>query len=410
MRIAFDGTTLLPDRTGVGYYAEHLLQHLATEFPGDEITVISNRPIDTVLPLPRNVRVCETHQFGLRLAWLQAVAPRVLDTIRPDVAHFTNGITPIATPCPVTVTIHDMTLTLCPANHPLRRVLLKRPLQGLAARRSGAIMTVSHAARRDILRLYGLPADRVHVVHGAPAAAFRIIDDRARLDAVRRRYELPARFVLYVGAIEPRKNLLRLIEAFACARREGDLPHTLVCAGPYGWKARGLRQHIDAHHVAGAVRFLGYVPFDDLPILYNLGEIFAFPSLYEGFGLPVVEAMACGLPVVTARTSSLGELAEGAAEAVDPLDTDALAAAILRLAADGERRRHLRELGLARAHMFSWQRAARQTRDLYRQVAGLPAALPHPALAPAVAGEALAISDVDVARGPAALVPDQGRW
>jgi len=374
MRIAFDGTTLTPGRTGVGYYTEHLLQHLAREVEttGDEIVVVSNQPIDTQSPLPRHVRVHDGHRFPIRIGWMQLRAARALDVLQPDVAHFTNGMIPIGSPVSTIVTIHDMSLRLYPNCHPVRRLLLNRPLMHFAIRQATAIVTVSNSARRDLLRLHGVPPDRVNVVHEAASPAFRPIDDAARLAAIRKRYALPERFILYVGTIEPRKNLARLVEAFADARRAG-IPHHLVCVGPYGWASRDLSGHIDRLGVREAVHFTGYVPFDDLPAIYNLGEFFVFPSLYEGFGLPVVEAMACGLPVLTSNTSSLGEIASDAAETVDPTDTEALAAAIRLLATDAGRRRELSELGSARARTFSWTQTAKEMLGVYQRAAGLPA-------------------------------------
>ena len=223
MRIAFDGTTLTPGRTGVGYYTEHLLQHLAREVEntGDEIVVVSNKAIDTERPLPSHVRVHEGHRFPVRIGWMQLRAARALEALRPDVAHFTNGMIPIGSPVSTIVTIHDMSLRLYPHCHPVRRLLLNRPLMHLAIRQAASIVTVSHSARRDLLRFHGVPSDKVAVVHEAASPAFRPIDDRAALDRVRARYGLPAQFVLYVGTIEPRKNLSRLVDAFAMAARPG---------------------------------------------------------------------------------------------------------------------------------------------------------------------------------------------
>ena len=370
MRIAFDGTTLTPGRTGVGYYTEHLLQHLAREVEatGDEIVVVSNQPIDTERPLPPHVRVHQGHRFPVRIGWMQMRAQRALDAVRPDVAHFTNGMMPIGSPVSTIVTIHDMSLRLYPRCHPVRRLVLNRPLMHVAIRQAAAIVTVSESARRDLLRFHGIPADRVSVVHEAASPAFRPIDDRALLDRVRSRYGLPSRFLLYVGTIEPRKNLSRLMEAFAQARRRG-LTHHLVCVGPYGWSSRDLAGRIDQLGITDAVHFTGYAPFEDLPVLYNLGEFFVFPSLYEGFGLPVVEAMASGLPVITSNTSSLGEIAADAACTVDPASTDAIADAMVNVAGDEMLRRDLSARGLRRAQLFSWTQTAKEMLAVYHRAA-----------------------------------------
>jgi glycosyltransferase involved in cell wall biosynthesis len=372
MRIVFDGTTLTPGRTGVGYYTEHLLQHLAREVEatGDEIVVVSNQPIDTQVPLPPHVRVHEGHRFPVRIGWMQLRAARALDAIKPDVAHFTNGMIPVGASPPTVVTVHDMSLRLYPGCHPLRRLLLNRPLMHVAIRQASAIVTVSNSARRDLLRLHGVAADRVSVVHEAASPVFRPIADRERLEDMRSRYYLPRRFMLYVGTIEPRKNLTRLMTAFAEARKQG-IPHHLVCVGPYGWSSRDLAGRIEQLGIRTAVHFTGYVPFEHLPLLYNLGEFFAFPSLYEGFGLPVVEAMACGVPVLTSSTSSLGEIAGDAAVTIDPLDTGAMTNAIVRLATDPELRRDRSESGLHRARSFSWQQTARDMLAVYHRAAGV---------------------------------------
>ncbi len=371
MRIAFDGTTLRPGRTGVGYYTEHLLHHLVAAAGRDEVVVISNGPVDTEGRLPPHVRVMSTGWHTPRLVWMQACAPKLLRQLQPDVVHFTNGMIPIASPVPTVVTIHDMSLTLFPRYHPPRRVMLNRPLVNLAARRAQAIITVSESAKRDIVGLYGLDADRVHVVHEAAAPTFGPVHDAAALRRVRRTYGLAERFILYVGAIEPRKNLPTLIDAFAARRQSGDLPHQLVCAGPYGWLCRDIERRVERLDIAGAVRFTGYVPFADLPALYSLAEMFVFPSLYEGFGLPVVEAMACGTAVIAGSAAALSEVTAGASEHVRPLDVEALGEVMVSLGRDPEQRRELARRGLERSRAFSWDRAARETLDLYRLAAGL---------------------------------------
>ena len=281
----------------------------------------------------------------------------------------------MASPVPVVVTIHDMSLTLYPGYHPPRRVLLNRPLVNLAARRADAIITVSESSKRDIVRSYGLSPQRVHVVHEAAAPAFRPIHDLGELTRVRRQYGLADRFILYVGTIEPRKNLPKLIEAFARRRRRGDLTHQLVCVGPYGWLSRDIEALLDRLQVNDSVLFTGYVPFHDLAALYNLAEMFVFPSIYEGFGLPVIEAMACGTPVITGHVAALDEVAGGAVEHVEALEVEAIGDALVRLAQDRDRRQALRRAGLQRAQFFSWARAARETAIVYRHAAHLEPAV-----------------------------------
>jgi glycosyltransferase involved in cell wall biosynthesis len=373
MRIAFDGTTLRPGRTGVGYYTEHLLHHLAEQRSRcDELIVLSNRDVEISNPLPATVRVPRPGFSAPRMLWMQSEAIRLLREFRPEVAHFTNGMIPLWSPVPTVVTIHDTSLTMYPRFHPARRVLLNRPLMYLAARQADAVITVSESAKRDITRVYRLPAERVHVVHEAAAPCFRPVTDAREHSRVRQAYGLGDRIILYVGTIEPRKNLPLLIEAFANRRRAGDLRHQLVCAGPYGWLCRDIARRVEELGICDAVRFTGYVPVSDLPVLYTLAEMFVFPSLYEGFGLPVIEAMACGTPVITGPVPALAEVTGGAVAQVPDLHADALGELIVRLSRDESQRAALRASGFQRAAGFSWDRAARETFGVYEQVVKTP--------------------------------------
>src|SRR5471032_2439525 len=409
MRIAFDGTALRPGRTGVGYYTEHLLHHLAQSAINDELIVVSNRAIDTTAPLPSRVRVATPSRRIPRLVWMQTLAITALREVEADVVHFTNGMLPLMSPVPTVVTIHDMSLRLYPRYHPPRRVILNRPLVDIAARRADAIITPSESAKCDIVRFYNLDPRRVHVVYEAAAPSFTRVHDPVELARVRQRYGLAERIILYVGTIEPRKNLPTLIDAFAARRRSGELSHQLVCVGPYGWLSRGIDAQIAQSTVGDAIKFTGYVPFEDLPALYSLAEMFVYPSMYEGFGLPVVEAMACGVPVITGRTAALSEIGGGAIVEVDRIEPDALGRALVELAGSRDRREELAGRGLTRAESFSWQRAAGESLEIYRETAtaGLkprattearrPGPLGPGVLQPAVA----AASSVDVLFGQA---------
>jgi anaerobic magnesium-protoporphyrin IX monomethyl ester cyclase len=220
--------------------------------------------------------------------------------------------------------------------------------------------------RRDIVRHYRLPGDRVHVVYEAAAPQFRPVTNPAEIERVRTAYGLTGRIILYVGTVEPRKNLPVLISAFAERRRRGELEHRLVCVGPYGWLSRDVDELVARSGVRDEITFTGYVPFTDLPALYSAAEMFVYPSIYEGFGLPVVEAMACGTPVVTGRAVAVAEIGAQAVEHVERIDDASLGEALVRLARDADRRSVLSAAGRARAEQFSWDRAATQSLDVYR--------------------------------------------
>jgi glycosyltransferase involved in cell wall biosynthesis len=235
-------------------------------------------------------------------------------------------------------------------------------------RRAACIVTVSEGVREELMGRLGVAADRITVIHEAAPPGFEPVENPSRLGAIRERYHLPSRFVLFVGLLEPKKNLPRLLDALGRLHAGGEkIP--LVLAGARGWAVDDLDARVASSGLASSVRFLGPVSDEDLAALYSAADCFCFPSLYEGFGLPVLEAMACGTPVVASTRGALPELTAGAALLVDPLDVGALAEAIRRLWNDGTLRLELRERGLTRAKAFSWQRAAQETLAVYHRAA-----------------------------------------
>jgi glycosyltransferase involved in cell wall biosynthesis len=367
MRIGFDVTPLCVPHSGVGTYTTNLLDHLE-QHANDEIVPLTHRPWHMDASQSPNghapfFRVNKT-------LWMQTILPRQLASLGLDVCHFTNAVSPIWTPCPSVVTIHDMTLWLFPQLHGRRRLLAMRPVIPLAARRAAAIITVSESAKRDIVSILGVPDHKIHVVYEAPAPFFGVLDPGSRLETVRQHHELPEHFILHVGTIEPRKNLVRLLEAFAQFRLSGGSSYSLVLVGQRGWRDEEVFAAAERLALGDAVRFLGYVSPETLLALYNLADVLAFPSLYEGFGLPVVEAIVCGTPVVTSAKGSLAEIAGDAAEFVEPTEVDSIAAGLRRVLTDQARHAELRAKGLARAARFSWTQAALQTRQVYALAAG----------------------------------------
>lgn len=356
MRVGFDITALATPLSGIGVYTANLWAQLGRN-PTDAIIPLSHRPLGATKPARMNKTV-----------WMQLILPWQLRRQQLDACHFTNNVAPVWGPCPTVLTIHDMTLWLFPHYHYPKRLLAMRPILPLAARRAAAVITVSQSARADIIRLLNLPAGKVHAIYEAPAPIFHPLPFGPALAAVRRR-QLPARFLLYVGTIEPRKNLVRLLEAFA--RLGPACPHHLLLVGQRGWKDDEVFAAVARLELAARVHFLGFIADDELAALYNLAEALVFPSLYEGFGLPVVEAMACGTPVIASNRGALAEVAGGAAELVDPTDIASIAAGLERVLLSPDRRAELRALGLARAAAFRWEITAAQTRAVYEGVVGV---------------------------------------
>jgi glycosyltransferase involved in cell wall biosynthesis len=364
--IGFDATPLqIALHSGVGNYTAELLTALIDRDDDRRYALLANRALNGSTPHGTLGQI--GRRFPNRSAWMQFMLPRDLTTLRPDVCHFTNSIAPLHAPCPIVITLHDMSLFVHGRLHPLKSRLAVRPIIPVVARRAAAIITVSQHARREIVAGLHVPPEKVHVIYEAAAAQYHTISDTAKLDHVRQRFHLHKPFVLYVGTIEPRKNLTRLVLAFAQAHRQNP-ELELILVGQLGWHYGSLLKTIEDLQLGSAVRRLGYVPDEDLPALYNLARVLAFPSLYEGFGLPVVEAMACGTPVLTSNGSSLAEIAANASCLIDPLNVDDIAHGLMCLATDDELHARLRTAGLARSAQFSWQRAAEETVRVYDAV------------------------------------------
>ena len=368
LRIGFDGTPLLGHRSGVGYYTSRLLSALVQDNPDWEYLLYSNRPLGPLEPPLSQVQQVARYFPRSRWVWMQTILPRTIRQSQPHLCHFTNALAPLRQPRPYILTVHDASLFVYGQYHPWARHLTIRLTLPIAVRRAAAVIAVSEHARQELLRVLQAPAGKIHVVHeAAPNGLQPLVSPTARA-ALRHKYHLPDEYLLYVGTLEPRKNLSRLIRALKQVRAAGHR-HRLVLVGPQGWMMQNFRKEIAAEDMTDAVQFLGYVPTADLPGLYSLATLFVFPSLYEGFGLPPLEAMACGTPVVSSNRSSLAEICGDAAHLVNPEDTPQIAQALCELLEDPARRAALGQRGLARAKTFSWQRAAQETAAIYRQVA-----------------------------------------
>jgi glycosyltransferase involved in cell wall biosynthesis len=305
-----------------------------------------------------------TRRPAVRILWEQGVLPFLLAAERAQVLHSLGYVQPLLCPARSVVTIHDLSYILYPANFNRANRLYLRAFSRLSARRADRLIAVSENTKRDTVRLLGVPAAKVEVVHHGIEPVFHRHTDRREVEDFRRRRGLPERMVLFLGTIEPRKNLDTLVRAFA-RLKHGGLPHKLVIVGAKGWQWESVFAAVEAAGLGQDVAFPGYVPYDEQPLWYNAAELFVYPSLYEGFGFPPLEAMACGTPVVSSLTSSLPEVVGDAGLLVAPRDEEALAEAMRRVLGDAGLRAELAERGLERARSFSWREAAQRTLAVY---------------------------------------------
>lgn len=301
-----------------------------------------------------------------RAVWEQTALPRAVRRHQLDLLHGPVNVLPVAARCAMVVTIHDLAFLRLPDVVPAARRHYLAAMTKMAVRRASRIVTVSEHAKADIVELLGVPPDRVIVTPLGVDARFRPAPEQTKT-AFFAHHGLQRPYILTVGTLEPRKNLPALLRAFGQIASQTD--HDLVLVGPDGW----LNTEIDRTFsdlpapVRERVRFVGFVADEDMPAWYSAASLMVYPSLYEGFGLPVLESMACGTPVVTSNRSSLPEVAAGAALTGDPTDLDWLGAAIIRILSDATLAANLARAGQERAHSFTWERTARLTANAYRE-------------------------------------------
>jgi glycosyltransferase involved in cell wall biosynthesis len=367
MRIAIDARKL--HDFGIGTYIRNLLKGLARVDQATEYVVLC-RPadVDPIGELGGNFRpVIETSRPYSVSEQLRIPVSLVRE--RVHLLHEPHYVLPPATRCRSVVTIHDCIHLMFPQYLPgaLAHVYARASMWS-AVRKADRVLTVSEASKRDILRFFDIPRDKVEVIYNAIDERFLEAPDEERMDLIRQRYQLQHPFLLYVGNIKPHKNLERLIDAFGRARTHGLEDLRLIIIGDELSKYPALRQAVHRHRLDKYVRFLGFQPYETLSAFYRLARAFVFPSLYEGFGLPPLEAMACGTPVITSNVSSLPEVAGGAALLVDPYDPASIAEAIGRAVTDDGLRSEMVRRGLARARDFSWQQSVAATHRIYMEV------------------------------------------
>lgn len=349
---------------GINWYLYHLLRYLPEVRSQIRYTVfLGDRRYMAVPGIQLRVSSLPTRHSLVRVVWEQGVQPLAIRRLGLDLLHAPAFVGPLLSSCPVVLTIHDLSFLFFPQGfRPLNRWYLLL-FTRLSVRRARRIIAVSESTRQDLIRCYGLPMAQIDVVYNGVDPSFHPWPE-AKVTTFRIERGLPEQFLLFVGTLEPRKNVVRLVEAYA--RLSKPRP-PLFLVGGKGWLYREIFARIESLGLQNEVQCVGYVPAEDLPGWYNAAELFVYPSLYEGFGLPVLEAMACGTPVVASRSSSLPEVVGQAGMLVDPTDVEALRAALESVLQDPSLRETMRAKGLTQAQGFSWRETARGTAETYQR-------------------------------------------
>jgi glycosyltransferase involved in cell wall biosynthesis len=353
---------------GISWYIYHLIQNLALLPNFDYTAFLSDRRAPEHFAQTRIALAqsrLPTHKPLVRIAWEQFIQPFALRQHRIDLLHAMAFAGPMAINIPWVVTIYDLSFVHYPQ---LFNVANRRYLTWAvrnAVHRANQITVISESTKRDLVKMFGASPEKIHVVYCGSDPAFKPKNVEEQFPTFN--FQLPiSNFVLHVGTIEPRKNHVRLVRAFARAKREYKLPHKLVLIGARGWMYEQVDAVIEQEDMKNEIIFAGYIPQNELPLWHRSADLFVYPSLYEGFGLPALEAMASGTPVITSNASSLPEVVGDAAVQVAPEDENALAQAIGNVLTNPGLREQMIARGLAQAAKFSWARAARETVDVYR--------------------------------------------
>ncbi len=378
MLIGIDASrAVIARRTGTETYALHLIRALLQLGAGHRFRLYTNGPAPAGLfwptegaPAKGSVVNAEIRSIPFPRLWTHLRLSAEMALRPPDVLFVPAHVIPLLHPAASVVTVHDLGYLHYPASHRTWDRFYLDWSTRWSARQAAAVLADSAATGRDLAQAYGIPPAKIHVVYLGRDEGLRRVDEPGLVARARARYNLGERYLLYIGTLQPRKNLLRVVEAFARLAGQPELADVqLVLAGKKGWSYDALFARVSQLGLEGRVIFPGYVPAEDLPALLSGALAFVYPSLYEGFGIPVLEAGACGVPVITSNTSSLPEVAGDAAILVDPHDVDAIADALYRIITDEALRAELARRGLENVKRFSWEKCARETLAVLEQVA-----------------------------------------
>lgn len=365
MRIAIDVRALTEPRTGIGYYLTHLLNEFADLH--DENTYYLCSSGNFLYVPPKNPsRFVSITQKGLPgNLWVQTQLPFLLKKLKIDVFHSPFGVLPLGYKGATVITLHDLGFNFYPNILEFKNRILLPWITPISIKRANRIIVDSFSTKKDLQKVYKLSEERISLIHLASGTMYSPIPKDIAKEKLQDKYHLTQPFILCVATLEPRKNIIQLIKAYHQLSPELRNQYQLILVGKKGWQYQELFTLVKQLKLKERILFTGYIPEEDLPYFYNAATVFVYPSLYEGFGLPVLDAMACGIPVITSNTSSFPEIVGDAGILVDPHDSSSLSDAIQTLLTNPDKHKLFSEKALERSKIFSWKTTAKNTHDIY---------------------------------------------
>lgn len=373
MNIAINTLSLNRTKAGMGNYIYNLVNNLAKLDKKNNYHIfVSDKNREFFRIDQENFRIINLGKGvtkGLnRFLWEQISLPKYIRKHGIDILHSPGFVISLRSRVKNVLTIADMTFM----NYPQVHTLFKRTYFSLfmppSIKKADRVLAISESTKKDVIRAIKVNPEKIKVTYLAYGKEFRVMDKKKARELVNERYGIDKKFIIFVGMIEPRKNLPRIFKAFSELKKEG-IPHKLVIVGKKGWKYKGMFRQINKLDLGKDVMFTGYVPDSNLAILYNAADMLAYPCLYEGFGLPILEAMACGCPVITSNISSMPEVAGNAALLVDPKEMMQIKSAMSKLINNSKFREGMIKKGLKRSSQFSWKKCAQETMNVYEALA-----------------------------------------
>jgi glycosyltransferase involved in cell wall biosynthesis len=374
MNIAIDVRTINNKQSGVGFYARYLVEALGKiDKKNPYFLITNNQKEESSRNFVANYQLLptwfsnENHVLGD--LWENFFLPFRLIWNQIDIFHGPAFLIPfLYVHKAAVVTVHDLVAYSYPHTIPIKYKYYMKMLIRAATMRADKIIVDSYSVKNELMERLRVPEDKIRVVPLGVSSNYHMVNDRNRINSVREKYGIKRDYIMQVGNIEPRKNLPRLFEAFKLLKEKTNNSYQLVNVGKQGWLYKEIFEMINRYGLQEDIIFTKYVNEEDLVLLYNGAELFVYPSLYEGFGLPILEAMSCGTPVITSTVSSMPEVAGKAALLVDPLNSEEIAWTIYTVLTDTELKNRLRSSGLDRATHFSWEKTAQQTLEVYQEV------------------------------------------